>query len=371
MARHQPQPLCELRVIRRGSGTQVTERPITIYAGGAVFAPQQQVMGMNDANSYILAEKSEGMHKLLVTSYLNPDLDGIACMRAYAEYLQIKGQHAIPAFFGTPQRDAEYVIKEFSIGGLLQGHAHLASQIILVDASDASRLPPEIHPDHVIEVIDHRKINDAHIFPTAKVEIELVGACATIIAEKFMQEKLTISTESAMLLYAAIISNTIEFKAKITTTRDKKAATWLRDQVDIPLHFTHDLFAYKSDIGATLKEVLKNDMKLVKYHDGTNVGIAQLEIVESEKLVNERLQEIEEVLLVEAKEKSLDIVFLTCVDVMEECNTFVAVDEISRKLLEETLGITFSGKTARRKGILMRKEIAPMLREKIEKTAKA
>ncbi len=48
------------------------------------------------------------MEQILITSYINPDIDGIACMIAYSEFLNKLGQNTICGILGVPQDEAKY-----------------------------------------------------------------------------------------------------------------------------------------------------------------------------------------------------------------------------------------------------------------------
>lgn len=58
-----------------------------------------------------------------------------------------------------------------------------------------------------------------------KANIEFIGAVATIIVERYEKEGLLdkMSKEVAYLLMAAILDNTLNFKARIAAERDKVA----------------------------------------------------------------------------------------------------------------------------------------------------
>ena len=129
--------------------------------------------------------------RIIVTAYSNPDLDGTACAIAYAEFLQKKGNNAVVAIFGIPHREAQFVFNTFHIEQPIHAEETLSKmdKVILVDASDLRGISDKINPEQVIEIFDHRKIHEADKFPHAKAQIELVGSCATLIAEKFFYEK--------------------------------------------------------------------------------------------------------------------------------------------------------------------------------------
>ena len=55
------------------------------------------------------------MNNILVTSYIDPDLDGTAGSFAYAEYLNKTGRNAVGVVMGQIQIEAEYVFQRFNI----------------------------------------------------------------------------------------------------------------------------------------------------------------------------------------------------------------------------------------------------------------
>lgn len=61
-----------------------------------------------------------------------------------------------------------------------------------------------------------------------------------------------------------------------------------------------------------------------------------------------------------------DITFLTCIDVEKGFNIFVAADQASEHFVSSLLKVKFSTGIAKRKGVIMRKEITPLIKEKME-----
>jgi manganese-dependent inorganic pyrophosphatase len=191
---------------------------------------------------------SSYMKQILITCYVNPDLDGVASAIAYAEFLHKSGKNTLAGIIGEPQDEAKYVFDSFNISyPKIINATDDFDEIILVDSSELNALEGKVSVEKVIEIIDHRKINEVDKFPSAKVQIELVGAAATLIAEKFMKSGVNISKESAILIYSAIISNTLNFKSSVTTNRDIKAAEWLQKIINLPDNYWEELFTAKSD----------------------------------------------------------------------------------------------------------------------------
>jgi len=223
--------------------------------------------------------------QLLLTSYTNPDLDGTACVFAYAELLNQQNSEAVVGVFGNPHREAQFVLDKYKITiNKIEAVDEEYKGIIFLDGSDLEALPNAIKPEQVIEIIDHRKVNNVQDFPNAKAQIELVGSCATLITEKFQQNNILPSKESAVLLYLAIVSNTINFQGKLTTTRDINSADWLKKQFDLPADFIHEMFVFKSIFTKPLKEIINDDLKFFQIGD-KKISIAQLEIVDGNNYV--------------------------------------------------------------------------------------
>ena len=203
----------------------------------------------------------KNMKPILITCYVDPDLDGIAGAVAYEEFLKKIGKNVFAAIIGKPHDEAKYVLDRFHITyPKTISDADDFDSVILVDTSDLNGLEGKVAPEKVVEIIDHRKVYEADKFPNAKTQIELVGASATLIAEKFIKNKINISQESATLLFSAIISNTLNFKGSVTTKRDKAAAAWLNNVSKLQDGFWKELFIAKSCLsGKKIQKRIKDD----------------------------------------------------------------------------------------------------------------
>ena len=91
----------------------------------------------------------------VVTTYINPDMDGISLMYAYTEFLRKKNENAEYYFEGTMKKEAEIVLKTFNIN--LNNIAKIENddKIVLVDTNYLSKISKNIKPENIVEVIDH------------------------------------------------------------------------------------------------------------------------------------------------------------------------------------------------------------------------
>jgi len=301
---------------------------------------------------------------ILVTAYESPDLDGSACAYAYAEFLNKTGTSAVAAISGEMHKEANFVFDKFNIPKLPNAEDFVASSngIVLVDSSELLAISNKIEPKKVIEIIDHRKANDAAKFLNAKLQIELVGSCATLISERFYMKGVEPSKESAILLYSAIVSNTINFKNNITSNRDRKMAEYLKSKIELPKNYVSEMFAFKSKLDGSLEEIFDADLAKVRIN-GKLFIILQLEINGVEEFAKKNMPVLEAVFGRIKKKESADYIFATLIDIEKAFNLFICFDDETKVILENALKIKFTRNLSKREGILMRKEIIPKLKE--------
>jgi manganese-dependent inorganic pyrophosphatase len=312
--------------------------------------------------------KLKQVSSILVTAYKNPDLDGYASIYAYTELLKKLGIEAEGAITGSIDLETKHVIKKFKIKELPQAKKIIdkAEGVILVDASDTTGIDENIKPAKVIEIIDHRTLNDIHLFKKADVTLEIVGAASTLIAEQYIELNVPMSEETVILLYAGIVSNTINFKSKLTTNRDKRTAGFLLTRYNFPPDFIEKMFKAKSTFkDKTLYEVVEENLATFKFRR-TNLGIAQLEIIETVKFVQKNIDDIHKVTRKLKKKYELDHIFVKIVDVQEAKNIFVTEDIETQKILIKNFQVEFEEHKSLSHGIITRKEMAPVLKNHFE-----
>ncbi|MBI4435099.1 DHH family phosphoesterase [Candidatus Uhrbacteria bacterium] len=302
---------------------------------------------------------------ILVTSYQDPDLDGTACSVAEAEFLVRQGEEAVAGLFGKLHREAQTVIRTFNFEWPLNAMEVIdqVDEIVLTDVSDLRGLAPQIDPQKVTVVIDHRKEYNPDDFPNADLQIELVGSAATLVTEHFMNEGIVPGKTAAYLLAGAIVSNTVNFQNKVTTSRDRLAYEWLQGQVEIPSDFVQTLFESKSTFThENLFDEIEHDAAWFPFGQ-EKIGIAQLEIVRAQEFLDEFGSQLTGILEKLHKQQKVDRGFLSIIDIDRGVDVFVCPDASLQDVLTRALGISWKGDRATTSGIMMRKEIVPILRK--------
>lgn len=221
------------------------------------------------------------------------DVDVYASIVAYADLLNQRGKSAktyIPSKPNYSVPDAlrleEYENTVFSF--------QPNDQAIILDLSEPNIIHEYVPDNQILELIDHHpgyeKYWDQRIGNRAI--IEKIGAVATSIYERWGKcwtyDKML--PEIAKLLLAAILDNTLNFNAQITTERDRKAASGLAKLINTTVEdFAEWYFSETSNtVVADLDNSLLQDCKLATIpRENINFNFYQLAIWDIKTITNQ------------------------------------------------------------------------------------
>lgn len=177
-------------------------------------------------------------------------------------------------------------------------------RVVLVDHNELAQAVPGLEEAELVEVLDHHRLN---VLPTTnpiRLQIEPVGSCSTLVAERASEERLSFPPAIAGLLLCGILSDTLHFRSPTTTPRDRAAVRWLAPMAGLTgPGLASDLEAAVAELandllaaGAGLRtrpadELVTADIKYYPVGEWT-IGIAQVEVTEFAEL-NERKQQLE------------------------------------------------------------------------------
>ena len=273
------------------------------------------------------------MNKRVVTSYEEPDLDGVSSMYAYSEYLNKKGIASDYYIKGNPKKEVGIVCDQFDINLVGCNEISEEQEVVVVDTNNLEEVL-FLKPEQIVEIIDHHSKNiSSEKCKNAKIHIERLGAVATLIAERFKNENIPISREAAILLYYGIISNSINLKASITNEKDINMAKWLEEQCsDISKEKIAEIFTLKSKIeDSELRKEMEAEIAFD--YDGKKMTVAQLEIANIEVFLKEKEEKIIKELKLVKEEKNIDYIFINCIDILNGFNIVLIIDEDTKDLL--------------------------------------
>lgn len=303
------------------------------------------------------------MPKIGVTAskYTN-DIDALACVIAYTELLNLQNINAVGYLTEEPNSSITDEIKSWGYKYEEKPNEETVS-FVIVDASYPEQFPDFVITEKIIGIYDHHSGFEKYWSEQIgdKSKIELIGACATLIWEEYKKLGFAdqISQASAKLLYAAIISNTLNFKAEITSPRDVVAFKDLSLLVDLPKTWIEKYFLDQEDsVYKNPREAIINDIKIIEFPNlKMKVTIGQMELWDTKKFVADYKPLIKEVL----NEFDHNQWFFNSPCISKGRNYIYSENEELKGILEKLLDIKFKNGVAETKDLMLRKEIVKKL----------
>ncbi len=279
------------------------------------------------------------------------EINAYASILAYADLLN---QRHKPARTYIPFTPNYSVPTELRIKDLENTHFDMRpdDQAIILDVSVPEAINRLVPDNQILELIDHHPGYEEYWHERIgnRAIIEPIGAVATSIFEWWGEcwdyEKM--SPAIAKLLLAAILDNTLNFNANITTDRDRNAAKTLATIAKIPLDvFTKWYFSTVSNTITThLADSLLNDCKTVQ-----NLHFAQLTLWNATKILQNPT-------IISAAMNSRHTDWITSIiSISERKNYFIASSNRTIQPFMELLDLELKKSIYQSHDIYLRKEI--------------
>lgn len=220
------------------------------------------------------------------------DIDAYAGIIAYSYLLKLKG---IPNKAITTAKLNESITKKLlELNVKLDEYKPMEDdEFIVIDVSDKNFFDNIVKKSKVIEVIDHhtgfedywkkRLVNNS--------KIEFIGAVVTIIFELYEKENLQdkIPKDIAILMMSAILDNTLNLKAKVTSHRDIIAYKKLEKISEVSRNYASEYFLdCQRIIENDLKTAIENDTKIGIVSKKLPKVISQLTIWDKNKILENK-----------------------------------------------------------------------------------
>lgn len=208
----------------------------------------------------------------VITSYTNPDLDGVACAIVLAA---VDTGQWTPRVAGEMDEETKVVLNSLGLAhpqGVSNWDA--VGDIWLVDTHHPAQLPAGLPTNRVTRITDHHVGGTPSAFPNAQIQNEVVGAAATLVFERCGSE---LSPLHALLLQCAIISNTLGFRAPATCPRDHRAFKALKGLQPLSEALRHDMRAARRVVlKLDTPRLVRSDIKRFETRKGVIV-VGQVE----------------------------------------------------------------------------------------------
>lgn len=236
-------------------------------------------------------------------------------------------------------------------------------QLILVDHNERKQAVEGVEEAEILEIVDHHRVGDLQTTSPIYFHNEPVGSTCTLIAEKYLNDRMALGTNLAGLLLSGMLSDTMIFKSPTTTSKDRQIAEQLQeisglDSMDWGKHILNHAIntATLSD-----EEIISSDLK--EYNSGSiTFAISQLETIDAKQMASRRenlLKSLEELAL----RRGYAFICLMVTDILEEATELLVAGEKSH-LITAAFGPQNKGGGFFLKGVLSRKkQVVPVLYE--------
>lgn len=220
------------------------------------------------------------------------DIDAYASIIAYANFLNLKGQSAVAYSSSLLNKSVTTSLKNNKYTISTQTKFSSKDEFVILDVSAPDFFDKSVDIDRIVQIIDHHFGFEDYWSSKPKVNarIEKIGAVATIIFELYKQENLLnkLDKDMCLLLMAAILDNTLNFKAKVTTTRDKKAYKILESLANLDFDYPEFYFnECENEISSNLKQAILNDTKIDNSGGKVPPIFSQLTVWNAKKFLND------------------------------------------------------------------------------------
>lgn len=305
------------------------------------------------------------MQKIAVIGHKNPDTDATLSALIMAEFLEKKWYEATAYIQGELNKETLYLLETYNIScPEIKTTLDTDIEVCLVDHNEASQAPDNLSELNVTWLVDHHKINFETNTPLY-MRIEPICSTASILYKMFIEAGFEISKETAIMMLACIMSDSLLWKSPTTTVEDKEIATKLQEISGINSleDFAMPMFHAKSDLGdMPVKDLIQYDYKIFELN-GKKCGVGTLETTNPWYGLG-RKDEILTWMQKLKSEESLDFIMLSIVDILEEKNTTIVLDGVDTEIVETVFQTTVNNNLADLGARLSRKkQVAPDLTE--------
>lgn len=219
------------------------------------------------------------------------DIDAYASCIAYAKLLNLKGKKAKAITTAKLNESITTSLKKLT-PKLDEYKPDKEDTYIIIDVSNKDYFDTIVKEEKIIEIIDHHVGHEEYWKSKLKdkAQIEFIGSVATIIVELYEKENLIeqIKKDLATLLISAILDNTLNLKAKITTKRDIIAYKKLEKIINNKTYAEKYFKECQLEINNNLQKAIENDTKIENINSILPPIFAQLTIWDKNDILKNR-----------------------------------------------------------------------------------
>jgi manganese-dependent inorganic pyrophosphatase len=154
----------------------------------------------------------------------------------------------------------------------------IQTKLVLVDHNEITQAVPGAEDVQITEIIDHHRLGAMNTPGPILFINEPVGSTCTIVAQLFRSAGLTPTPETAGIMMAGLISDTLHLNSPTTTPQDASILTWLSQVAkEDPKKLADAIFSSGSVIQASAPAaVVVSDHKTYQ-EEGVKFSVSQVE----------------------------------------------------------------------------------------------
>jgi manganese-dependent inorganic pyrophosphatase len=232
-------------------------------------------------------------------------------------------------------------------------------RVLLVDHAEAAQSVRGVEEAEIVEILDHHHIGSIETRIPVTATFDPVGSTATLVIQRFRQNGLEPSRPTALMLLAAVLSDTVLLRSPTTTERDRTAVDYFERALGIDAtDFGRRMFEESSDTsGISADQLVTRDVK--EYQAGGQlIGIAQVETVGSGLL--ERKDELLAAMAAERERRGYPFYALMVTDILSEGTQLLVAGD--KSAVERAMGERMTDGMIALPGVISRKkQVAPRL----------
>ena len=208
-------------------------------------------------------------------------------------------------------------------------------RIILVDHNEATQAVEGFDQAEILEIIDHHRIGSLETSGPVYFRNQPVGCTATIITQMYDENGVEIPQQTAGLLLAAILSDTLVFRSPTCTPLDEAIAKRLAKIAGVEIdEFASEMFEAGEKLdGKTAEEVFLQDFKVFMCGD-IRFGVAQGSYMTRKNLL--AAEELLRPYLEEARNKqNVEDIYMLLTDVPKEESVVISNGRYASEVLSD------------------------------------
>jgi manganese-dependent inorganic pyrophosphatase len=311
------------------------------------------------------------MKEVIVIGHKNPDTDSIVSALVFTEFLRRKKKYILSSSnfkikagrAGSLNKETQFVFQYFKQKPPALIKSLKNKNVFLIDHGEYEQSAEGIEQANLLGVLDHHKLGGIKTIMPIFYRTEPMGSTASVVAEMFLENDLTLNKKTAGLLLAALLSDTLKLTSPTTTQKDREIAkTLTKISKENISKLSQKMFEAKSDIsGVSLSELVNKDYK--EYKTGkVNFGFGVWETTVPET-VEKKQDKILLVLERLKKKRKLDLMFFSLIDILKKNSKAFVLSEKEKVVLEKVFKKKVKGNSLFLSGVVSRKKqmIPPLI----------